>query len=430
MTDTIRVLLQESATAVEAATTPLVEAGATLVPDPVQPTGGARRYSARILEADRWGSSGYYAATTLAEAAQRKVFAEGTQVFVNHPRYSDDMDQRNRDVHDLAGKLVTDAVMEADGLHAEIEFYPHYAHIVEAMKDDIGLSIMADGQAEVGEAAGRKGPLITRIESARSVDIVHKAGAGGKLISLLESARVAEAATEDERDMLQRALPQRSWLHDFDPTAGTAWFARYDDSNDRRRIWQQPYTVDGQTATFTGTPVEVRVVTTYQPLTGSTDPSTTVVETATQNPPAGSAGVTPIKENHMEITEAEHAALTDRAARVDALEAELATRDARQAATERASKPLGESSLPESARVRVLREAITDLPLTEARALNEGEFDTRLTAAIEAEKAYIAGLTPEHRVTGFGTAAAPATPTNLSEAVKAVPFTRPTVKGA
>jgi hypothetical protein len=126
-----------------------------------------------------------------------KVFKAGTKVFMNHPSASEASDRPERDVHQLAGKLVSDAVFRESGLYAEIEFYSHYAPIIEEMADDVGLSIHALGNAVEGEAEGRQGPIIESLveDPFTSVDVVTVAGAGGKFVALLESyKRLGEAA--------------------------------------------------------------------------------------------------------------------------------------------------------------------------------------------------------------------------------------------
>jgi hypothetical protein len=154
-----------------------------------------RRYEAKVIESG-WGSSGYYGASMLAEYGP-KVFKAGTKVFMNHPSASEASDRPERDVHQLAGKLVTDAVFRESGLYAEIEFYSHYAPVIEEMADDVGLSIHALGNAVEGEAEGRQGPIIESLveDPFTSVDVVTVAGAGGKFVALLESyKRIGEAA--------------------------------------------------------------------------------------------------------------------------------------------------------------------------------------------------------------------------------------------
>lgn len=155
-----------------------------------------------------WGSSGYYGSEMLKEYGP-SVFAAGTKVFMNHPSASEDNDRPERDVHQLAGKLISDAIFMEDGLFADVQFYSHYAPIIKEMAGDVGLSIHALGEAKLGEAEGREGPIIESLvaDPLTSVDVVTVAGAGGKFISLLESYKsqdtsidlIEESVTEGNR---------------------------------------------------------------------------------------------------------------------------------------------------------------------------------------------------------------------------------------
>ena len=84
-----------------------------------------------------------------------------------------------------------------DGLFADVQFYSHYAPIIKEMAGDVGLSIHALGEATLGEAEGREGPIIESLvaDPLTSVDVVTVAGAGGKFISLLESYKSQDTPT-------------------------------------------------------------------------------------------------------------------------------------------------------------------------------------------------------------------------------------------
>lgn len=158
------------------------------------------KWHVKVIESG-WGSSGYYGADMLKEYGPQ-VFKAGTKVFMNHPSAGESTDRPERDIHQLAGKLVSDAVFnEADkSLYADVKFYAHYAPIIKEMAGDVGLSIHALGNATIGEADGRKGPIIESLveDPLTSVDVVTVAGAGGKFISLLESyTRIEESITDD-----------------------------------------------------------------------------------------------------------------------------------------------------------------------------------------------------------------------------------------
>ena len=160
------------------------------------PAGKGNKWRIKVIEAG-WGSSGYYGADMLAEFGPR-TFKAGTKVYMNHPGATEEADRPERDVHQLAGKLTSDAVFQENGLFAEVEFYSHYAPIIREMAGDVGLSIRATGAVKIGEAEGREGPIVESLsdnDPMTSVDVVTVAGAGGKFVSLLESYKIKDEVT-------------------------------------------------------------------------------------------------------------------------------------------------------------------------------------------------------------------------------------------
>lgn len=152
---------------------------------PVESKGN--KWHVKVIESG-WGSSGYYSSEMLQQYGP-SVFKKGTKVFANHPSMSESADRPERDINQLIGKLSSDARFDGTGLTAEIEFYSHYAPMMKEMAGDVGLSIHAFGEARVGEAEGRSGPIIESLvaDPMTSVDVVTVAGAGGKFLTLLES---------------------------------------------------------------------------------------------------------------------------------------------------------------------------------------------------------------------------------------------------
>jgi DNA-binding TFAR19-related protein (PDSD5 family) len=151
-----------------------------------------RRFRARLIAGDIQGSSGYYPASMLTQHAS--VFREGLPVYLDHPGVTEAYERPERSVRDLAGRLASPATYQGDGLYATVEVYPHWAPVIEAMADDIGMSIRATGTVEASTVEGVRGPIVTSLTEAASVDFVTQAGAGGKLVALLESARAAGLA--------------------------------------------------------------------------------------------------------------------------------------------------------------------------------------------------------------------------------------------
>lgn len=156
---------------------------------------GRRRYLARIIEADVWGSSGFYGREVLARDGGA-AFPAGTAMFIDHPSVTETYERPERSIRDLAARTVTDATLGADGLYAEVEVYPHAEHIIDSLMETVGLSIRADGTVEHGTAAGRSGPIVASISPGKlnSIDFVTKAGAGGKLMALIEADRTLSEA--------------------------------------------------------------------------------------------------------------------------------------------------------------------------------------------------------------------------------------------
>jgi hypothetical protein len=167
-------------------------------------TGTGKKWQIKVIESG-WGSSGYYPAAMLAEFGP-KTFKKGTKVFMNHPSIHEENDRPERDVNQLAGKLVSDAKFDGTGLVAEVEFYSHFAPIIKEMAGDVGLSIRALGESRVGEAEGRQGPIIESLvaDPMTSVDVVTVAGAGGKFLSLLESY----TRKDDEATLLSESVSE------------------------------------------------------------------------------------------------------------------------------------------------------------------------------------------------------------------------------
>lgn len=167
-------------------------------------TGSGKKWQVKVIESG-WGSSGYYPKEMLAEYGPM-VFKAGTKVFMNHPSIHEENDRPERDVNQLAGKLVSDARFDGTGLVAEVEFYSHFAPIIREMAGDVGLSIRALGESRVGEAEGRQGPIIESLvaDPMTSVDVVTVAGAGGKFLSLLESY----TRKDDEASVLSESVSE------------------------------------------------------------------------------------------------------------------------------------------------------------------------------------------------------------------------------
>ena len=155
-----------------------------------------------------WGSSGYYSRDLLERDGPR-IFGPGTQMYLNHPSRTEEVDRPERDVRDLAATLATTPRMQGNDLVAEADILPHQRELIDSIAPHIGLSIRAAGETELGEAEGREGPIVKSLDEGISVDFVTKAGRGGSVGALIESAREAEL-TEAECEALYTGLLERA----------------------------------------------------------------------------------------------------------------------------------------------------------------------------------------------------------------------------
>lgn len=366
-----------------------------------------------------WGSSGYYSEAVLSRDGG--VFGPGTHMYLNHPSASEESDRPERDLRDLVGVITSKPKMEGGDLTAEAAVYEHWAPVINAMADDIGVSIRAIGAYESGEAEGRTGNIITSLDEGLSVDYVTQAGAGGKIGPLIESARKAdleearnagqwiEAAihrdftltadglfgdghvTRDERIALSGAIGE----------ALDAFSAKLQDA--APSLYQRdPYSEPDSASA--GVSERKAVEETVQPsdeedvmsdeekqqladLQETVNKLTQKVDDLTSELSEAKAG----KER------AEDALLRSRAERV--VESATAKKDGEE----------GESSiydgLPERAVSRVKEVALSgDLPKTEDGKLDEAKLIERAGDAAKEEREYLvsAGVKPGQPVTGFG----------------------------
>ncbi len=140
-----------------------------------------------------WGNSGYYGAAML-ERDGPKVFKRGSHMFLNHPTATERHDRPERSVGDLVGTLASDGRWEGNGpagpgIYADAQIVEGFRGSLTELVPHIGLSHRARGEATMGKAEGREGPIVQRIAVVESVDFVTKAAAGGKILELMESAR-------------------------------------------------------------------------------------------------------------------------------------------------------------------------------------------------------------------------------------------------
>jgi hypothetical protein len=292
---------------------------------------GAKRFRIKIID-EGVGSSGTYPAATLQLAAKEGIFGKGVHMYLDHPTAVESMDRPERTVKDLAAVLDGPAVYESGALYAPIKAFSAYADTIEEMKDDIGVSIRASAEVEVGQGGER---VITRLVEAQSVDFVTKAGRGGKVMEVLESAlhrEVKEATASDIENWLERAVQaahggngRGGYVYVRDHDTEYVYYRAYSEGDDKRTLYREGYTLGDGDVTLTGGRIEVNAETVYKPVA----PATTAPATESTDSPSNPAGVTENrKESAMTTTtieESELSGLRESASRVTALEADNAT---------------------------------------------------------------------------------------------------------
>lgn len=390
----------------------------------IAPSKTGTKYRARLI-APGWGSSGHYS-EALLESDGPTAFPANTPVYMDHPGQAEAQDRPERSIRDLAGKITSTPVYESDGLYADIEFYPHAAPIIEALWQDVGMSIRASGTSEAGEADGRRGNIITSLSEGLSVDVVTKAGAGGKIMQLLESARgpLVEATANEKQSRLSDAVRGAhaaldrtyAWVRDYDET-----FVFFEvETPTATTLYRQGYAEAEDTITLTGAPEKVIATTTYKPLNPAvesamdrglcvplnasiiSESSPSSVADETSQPPAGQEKPNKEKEPPMGDT-TNTGRVTEAGSEIDKLKAENAALKAEIAALKKGSKK------QEAARIYAdaFREAGVEAPtLTQAlseSAVTDDDLDVAaLTEAAKTQAAEIAAAQGAGTPKGLG----------------------------
>lgn len=400
-----------------------------------------------------WGGSGYYSTDVCESAAD--LVAVGTQMFMDHPHQDGSgVDERgNRSVRDIAA-VITEAgrwdPTAGDGtgaVVAEAQVVGPYRDVLlnEHLASSIGLSIRGSAtDVAVGEAEGRRGPIIESLATIESVDFVTRAGRGGRITSVLESAPtvvvsrairhgVSEATADERRtqlsDVVRTAYGAEDrwvWVRDFDDT--TVWF-EISSEDDATKTWQQAYEPDDDdlTVALTGTRVEVRPVTKYVPTTRS-DSTIPTTESQEDTMPK------------IQVEESVHQDALAKAGRVDALESEnVALKEAAAERTrhDRAVELVVEALAADDAKVNghavtftalEHRGLLADLPVKES-ALDEDAFKATVAEAVKAKVDEATAITESRApLSGFGAYAGQpgtqTTPTSESATPTTTPWGR------
>lgn len=325
------------------------------------------------------GSSGTYPQEVLEAAGRERVFGAGCKMFIDHQTDEEAWHRPEGSLKDLAAVLTEDAHWDDQlgALVAEARVFEHWKPVIESMKDDIGVSIRAG--AEVQETSN--GRVITKITEARSVDFVTQAGRGGKILEVLESKR---AQVEEKRNV-------GTW---FEARLHQMFTNIADDQfGDGALTREERITLSGAIGDALGAftaKIDADAPQLYQRDLWD-DPEQPVAQETSQPRLAETEESTNRKDAAMatvQIEEAQHTELIEKASRVDTLEARIHDYEAREAADKRRTHVAGLvekefENVDDPAGVAELlieRHASTDTPdtdiITEARARAE-----KLTAA-------------------------------------------------
>jgi hypothetical protein len=188
----------------------LVESAVTL--DPIILREARADYEIKLIAPGK-GSSAFYPAEVLKRDGPN-VFRAGTHVYVNHPTLAEEAQRPEGDVKNLAGVLTTDAAYheshaKGPGLYGRMKVFADHGNMVEEKASHVGMSIRACGEREAAGKMRDGVPILAKLTSAESVDIVTRAGAGGMILT--ESAK-ANTGDEDMTDVERTQLREAAKL--------------------------------------------------------------------------------------------------------------------------------------------------------------------------------------------------------------------------
>lgn len=168
-----------------------------------------RVWLAKLIASDVHGSSGFYPASVLKQAAVDHIFVAGTPSDLDHPTAEEKVNRPIGSVQNFVGELAEDAFYdengpEGPGLYGKLRIFSDAIEFVKERARNIGVSIRADGLKGDDDK-------FYKITSAKSVDLVRRAGAGGKLVAAIESATTLDSAeSADEHETKEETLDKEA----------------------------------------------------------------------------------------------------------------------------------------------------------------------------------------------------------------------------
>lgn len=409
---------------------------------------GQRREATLIREG--WGSSGYYSGEVLQRDVPKR-FPAGTKMFLNHATEAENRERPEGDLRYLVGTLAETPRYAGAEMVSVAQIYPHWVPVIDAMANDIGLSIRAEGVVESGAAGGKEGQIVKEITRGISVDFVTEAGAGGKLGPLIESAVSASPPPEPELPDPELVQLAESVYDDLYSPAFTAlveaervYLALLErDVPVAERIALakkgQAIPIKDASGNIIGGRFPMAncadVSNAAQSIGRGNEPNDTLksfikrvasklscpvpFKEAAPQPPEIGDGLVEITEAELtelrtkgdqlaEATkqkEAAEAKAKEAAVRADRAEDALRMREAREIVAKEVATEL--KGLPVRAIERACNEALRDVPTSDDGKLDEVKLKAQAVTAAKAEREYLAGTTTSGQVSGMGESSSP-----------------------
>lgn len=332
-----------------------------------------------------WGASGYYSADVLARDAN--AYKSGTKMYWDHPTVTEARERPERSLRDLAGELVEDGKFLqggpiGPGVYAKAKVFEAYKPAIEELAQHIGVSHRAIGSKKIGEAEGKKGPIIEKIAAAQSVDYVTAPGAKGEVVQLFEAARPAT-------DVI--ITGQENGYATFEPSVNY--------------FQTQPWPVESTWTTWSSTDYEWGSVT----LDGLKKNRPDIIEALRSELKEAIYGEKEKLKEGKRMDEEKVKELEDKLAEVETAKADLEGQLARmkevellRQATDFVAERVANADIPNVTKERLI-ETLGKNPIKDEEGkLDAEKYSQHITEAIKSEAEYIATITESGKIRGMG----------------------------
>jgi hypothetical protein len=346
------------------------------------------------------GSSGYYSPQVLERAANDRLISRGTPLHVDHASESERHDRPERSVSTIAGVFTGDARYDAErqALVGEVQIFHPYRDRLAEMAPYIGLSISGSAtDITEGNVDGKRVKVIEGLHSIDSCDFVTRAGRGG-MVLVAESATPETALIDHVTATYGQALTEAGLHIAQVETLST-------DTNTAEEGLMTDALAPPEATATTETTTEAAAETTHTPSTTEETPMTETIAvapaTASTTEAARPVTETPPR-NPREVMEAQ---IREQGRQINLLRAENRARDI-------VAEVLASGWIGDAQRARLTGSLVTNLPLTEAGALDEQGLRDRAQRGLdeaETEAAEILSAAGVGTPRGLGALTTPAT---------------------